>query len=66
VRDHRIHHKFSETDAYPQNAKRALFFSHVGWLMQKKHPEVLRSGLQVDMSHVLADPMAQFEEGNGL
>jgi stearoyl-CoA desaturase (delta-9 desaturase) len=61
VRDNRIHQKFSETDADPHNAKRGLFFSHVGWLMQKKHPHVLRSGRQVDMSDVLANPVAQFE-----
>ena len=62
VRDHRVHHKFSETDADPHNARRGLFFSHVGWLMQEKHPEVLRRGKQVDMSDVLADPVVQFQE----
>ncbi|XP_021924113.1 acyl-CoA Delta(11) desaturase-like isoform X2 [Zootermopsis nevadensis] len=60
VRDHRIHHKFSETDADPHNANRGFFFSHVGWLMQRKHPEVLRRGRQVDMSDVLADPLVRF------
>ena len=61
VRDHRVHHRFSETDADPHNASRELFFSHVGWLMQKKHPEVLRRGKQVDMSDILADPVVQFQ-----
>ena len=60
VRDHRVHHKFSETDADPHNAHRGFFFSHVGWLMQKKHPEVIRRGRQVDMSDILADPLAKF------
>jgi stearoyl-CoA desaturase (delta-9 desaturase) len=62
VRDHRVHHRFTETDADPHNASRGLFFSHVGWLMQRKHPEVLRRGKQVDMSDVVADPVVQFEE----
>ena len=62
VRDHRVHHKFSETDADPHNAKRGFFNAHVGWLMLKKHPEVLRRGKQVDMSDVLADPVVQFQE----
>jgi len=62
VRDHRVHHRFSETDADPHNARRGLFFSHVGWLMLKKHPEVLRRGKKVDMSDVLADPVVQFQE----
>lgn len=43
-RDHRVHHKFSETDGDPHNAKRGFFFSHVGWLLCKKHPDVLNKG----------------------
>ncbi|XP_012276758.1 acyl-CoA Delta(11) desaturase isoform X2 [Orussus abietinus] len=62
VRDHRVHHKFSETDADPHNSNRGFFFSHVGWLMTKKHPEVLRKGRQIDMSDVLEDPVVQFGE----
>jgi stearoyl-CoA desaturase (delta-9 desaturase) len=62
VREHRVHHRYSETDADPYNARRGFFFSHVGWLMQKTHPEVLRRKKQVDMSDVLADPVVQFEE----
>jgi stearoyl-CoA desaturase (delta-9 desaturase) len=62
VRDHKVHHRFSEKDADPHNARRGLFFSHVGWLMQKKHPEVVRRGKVVDMSDILADPVVQFQE----
>ncbi|XP_050532893.1 acyl-CoA Delta-9 desaturase-like [Daktulosphaira vitifoliae] len=60
VRDHRVHHKFSETDADPHNANRGFFFSHVGWLMQRKHPEVYRRGKVVDMSDINNDPLVQF------
>lgn len=59
VRDHRVHHKFSETDADPHNANRGFFFSHVGWLMMKKHPDVHREGVKVDMSDVINDPVVQ-------
>lgn len=41
VRDHRQHHKFSDTDADPHNANRGFFFSHIGWLMSRKHPKVI-------------------------
>ncbi|KAL0132474.1 hypothetical protein PUN28_000316 [Cardiocondyla obscurior] len=58
VRDHRVHHKFVDTDADPHNSKRGFFFSHVGWLFLKKHPEVIRRGRQVDMSDILSDPIA--------
>lgn len=62
VRDHRVHHKFSETDADPHNSARGFFFSHCGWLMIRKHPEVLHKGKAVDMTDVLADPVVQFSE----
>ncbi|XP_003247697.1 acyl-CoA Delta(11) desaturase isoform X2 [Acyrthosiphon pisum] len=60
VRDHRVHHKFSETDADPHNANRGFFFSHVGWLMQRKHPEVYRKGKTIDMSDINNDPLVKF------
>ncbi|XP_001602540.1 acyl-CoA Delta(11) desaturase [Nasonia vitripennis] len=62
VRDHRVHHKFSETDADPHNSNRGFFFAHVGWLMMRKHPEVIRKGREVDMSDVLADPVVAFAQ----
>ncbi len=36
VRDHRVHHKHSETDADPHNSSRGFFFAHVGEIEQKK------------------------------
>ncbi|KAI8422440.1 hypothetical protein MSG28_006279 [Choristoneura fumiferana] len=60
VRDHRIHHKYSETSADPHDAHRGFFFSHVGWLMMKKHPEVIRLGRQVEMRDISLDPLVQF------
>ncbi|EDW59212.1 acyl-CoA Delta(11) desaturase [Drosophila virilis] len=62
VRDHRVHHKYSETDADPHNANRGFFFSHVGWLMMLKHPDVLRRGRQIDMSDIVSDPVLQFHQ----
>ncbi|CAG2174032.1 unnamed protein product, partial [Oppiella nova] len=49
-RDHRVHHRYSETDADPHNAKRGFFFAHMGWLMCRKHPEVTIKGKEIDMS----------------
>ncbi|KAK3928748.1 Acyl-CoA desaturase [Frankliniella fusca] len=64
VRDHRVHHKFTETDADPHNAKRGFFFAHVGWLMMRKHPEVYRQGSKVDLSDVEKDPVVQWHTRN--
>ncbi|KAL7012128.1 hypothetical protein ACKWTF_014644 [Chironomus riparius] len=61
VRDHRVHHKFSDTNADPTNSNRGLFFSHMGWLMCKKHPDVRKYGSKVDMSDIESDPLLQFQ-----
>ncbi|XP_072160769.1 acyl-CoA Delta-9 desaturase isoform X2 [Bemisia tabaci] len=62
VRDHRQHHKYSDTDADPHNASRGFFFSHVGWLMVRKHPDVIAKGKLVDMSDMNADPLVMFQK----
>ncbi|XP_014212114.1 acyl-CoA Delta(11) desaturase [Copidosoma floridanum] len=62
IKDHRVHHKFSETDADPVNSVRGFWFSHLGWLTLKRHPEVLRKGRQIDFSDCLSDPVIKFEE----
>lgn len=60
VRDHRVHHKFSETDADPHNSNRGFFFAHVGWLMRKKHPDVIHKGKCINMSDITEDPLLKF------
>ena len=60
-RDHRLHHKYSETDADPHNAMRGFFFSHCGWLMVRKHPEVKAKGKQIDMSDLYNDPVCSMQ-----
>lgn len=60
VRDHRVHHKFTDTNADPHNSKRGFFFSHMGWLLLKKHPEVKKFGSRVDMSDLENDPALLF------
>ncbi|CAG2167698.1 unnamed protein product [Oppiella nova] len=64
VRDHRVHHKYTETDADPLNSNRGFFFAHCGWLMCQKHPEVSRLGLKIDLSDLLADPLVMFQKRN--
>jgi len=61
ARDHRVHHKYSGTDADPHNAKRGLFFSHMGWLLCRKHPEVKAKGVNIDVSDLKADPLLAFQ-----
>ncbi|XP_045213868.2 stearoyl-CoA desaturase 5-like isoform X1 [Mercenaria mercenaria] len=61
ARDHRVHHKFSETNADPHNAKRGFFFAHVGWLLVRKHPDVNRKGKLLGVSDLMKDPVLRFQ-----
>ncbi|UYV83573.1 SCD [Cordylochernes scorpioides] len=60
-RDHRVHHKYSETDADPHNVNRGFFFAHMGWLMCRKHPEVISKGKSVDLSDLMEDPIVRLQ-----
>lgn len=62
VRDHRMHHKFTDTDADPYNARRGFFFSHIGWLMVRKHQNVINKGATIDMSDLDQDPLVVFQK----
>lgn len=62
VRDHRVHHKFTDTDADPHNSKRGFFFSHMGWLMVRKHQDVMERGKSVDMSDLEKDPIVMWQK----
>merc|ERR1739838_511261 len=60
-RDHRTHHKCSEKMGDPHNAKRGFFFAHMGWLMVRKHPEVIRAGNTINMSDLESDKIVMFQ-----
>lgn len=62
VRDHRVHHKFTDTDADPHNSKRGFFFSHMGWLLMKKHKDVIEKGKSVDLSDLEKDPIVMWQK----
>ncbi|GBO10633.1 Acyl-CoA desaturase 4 [Araneus ventricosus] len=60
-RDHRVHHKFTETDTDPHNIKRGFFFAHVGWLLCKKHPDVAEKGKTIFVEDLMAEPIVRFQ-----
>jgi len=62
ARDHRVHHKFSETDADPHNATRGFFFAHMGWLFIKKHEAVVKVGRELDFSDLKDDACVMFQK----
>jgi len=62
ARDHRVHHKFTDTDADPHNSKRGFFFSHIGWLMVSRRPEMKEKVKKIDLSDLEADKIVMWQK----
>ncbi|XP_046916925.2 acyl-CoA desaturase [Dermatophagoides farinae] len=58
---HRVHHKYSDTDADPHNAKRGFFYSHMGWIFTDRHPEYLEKSQKIDITDLENDAVVWFQ-----
>ncbi|CAF2156333.1 unnamed protein product [Rotaria magnacalcarata] len=56
-RGHRAHHRYTDTDLDPYDARKGLFHSHIGWLLMKPRRE---TGL-VDMSDLERDKAVRWQ-----
>lgn len=54
-RDHRTHHKYSDTSADPHDINRGFFYAHMGWLMLRKDKDVIEAGKQIPNDDLLED-----------
>jgi stearoyl-CoA desaturase (delta-9 desaturase) len=50
---HRLHHRFTDSDHDPYDARRGFWFSHMGWIFQKPYYRKLPL---VDVSDLTKDP----------
>jgi len=55
VKDHRIHHRYTDTDKDPYNIQNGFWYAHVGWLVWK------RPQRESDISDIEHDPLLQFQ-----
>uniref|UniRef100_A0A6P7GRF6 (11Z)-hexadec-11-enoyl-CoA conjugase-like n=1 Tax=Diabrotica virgifera virgifera TaxID=50390 RepID=A0A6P7GRF6_DIAVI len=62
ARDHRLHHKYTDTDADPHNSNRGFFFSHMGWLTMRRHPDVISKGKTIDLSDITSDRLVMLQK----
>ncbi|KAL0850519.1 hypothetical protein ABMA28_012307 [Loxostege sticticalis] len=60
-RDHRQHHRYSDTDGDPHNSKRGQFYCHIGWLMTSRHPLCKELRKTIDMSDLQQDKLVMFQ-----
>ena len=62
-RNHRIHHRYIDTDKDPYNAKRGFFYSHIGWMLMKQDYSILG---RVDISDLNCSPVVRFQHNHYL
>lgn len=55
---HRLHHRYTDTNDDPYDAKKGLWFSHMGWIFEKPFYPKLKL---VDASDLMADPVVVFQ-----
>lgn len=57
-RDHRAHHRYTDTDKDPYSAQKGLFYSHYGWVVLRRKPE--QTG-RVDIQDLSNDPIVMWQ-----
>ncbi|KAJ3097604.1 hypothetical protein HDU97_004732 [Phlyctochytrium planicorne] len=62
-RDHRAHHRFTDTPRDPYGAQNGLFWSHIGWMLVKQDKNTIG---KVDISDLNRDPMIIWQHKNYL
>lgn len=57
-RDHRAHHRYTDTDKDPYSVRKGLLYSHIGWMVMKQNPK--RIG-RTDITDLNEDPVVVFQ-----
>jgi len=57
-RDHRAHHRYTDTDKDPYSVRKGLLYSHLGWMVMKQNPK--RIG-RTDISDLNEDPVVVWQ-----
>ncbi|CAK7892521.1 acyl-CoA desaturase 1 [[Candida] anglica] len=55
---HRVHHRYTDTPRDPYDARRGLWFSHMGWMLTKANP---KNRARADISDLTSDWVVRFQ-----
>ncbi|KAL8756504.1 MAG: hypothetical protein Q9184_004476 [Pyrenodesmia sp. 2 TL-2023] len=61
ARDHRAHHRHTDTDKDPYSVRKGLLYAHFGWMVMKQDPK--RIG-RTDISDLNEDPLVVWQHRN--
>jgi len=57
-RNHRAHHRYTDTDKDPYNARKGFMYSHIGWMLQKQNAKNIGFA---DITDLQQDPMITWQ-----
>ncbi|KUI69132.1 Acyl-CoA desaturase [Cytospora mali] len=57
-RDHRAHHRYTDTEKDPYSVRKGLLYSHIGWMVMKQNPK--RIG-RTDITDLNEDPVVVWQ-----
>lgn len=61
ARDHRTHHKHTDTERDPKNPARGLFYAHIGWWLVKKSDTVKEAGSKLNFDDLYKDRLLMLQ-----
>lgn len=61
ARDHKIHHRNTDTVGDPYNINEGFFFAHMGWIFVEKHPKVIEDGAKINLDRLKSDSVVMFQ-----
>lgn len=64
VRDHRLHHRHTDTPLDPHSIQYGFWYAHMGWLFYRKSPELKTAAANVGMEDIEADSIVMFQHKN--
>ncbi|KAI5845394.1 delta-9 fatty acid desaturase [Tricharina praecox] len=57
-RDHRAHHRYTDTEKDPYSVRKGLLYSHIGWMVMKQNPKKVG---RTDISDLNTDPVVVWQ-----
>ncbi|KAJ5644578.1 hypothetical protein N7507_010589 [Penicillium longicatenatum] len=63
ARNHRAHHRYTDTDKDPYSVQRGLAYAHIGWVLKKQ--DSAQTG-RTDITDLKGDPIVMWQDRNYL
>jgi stearoyl-CoA desaturase (delta-9 desaturase) len=64
VRDHRMHHRHTDTELDPHSIQYGFWYSHMGWLFFRKNDKLREAARMIQMTDIEKDSIVMFQHRN--